>query len=265
MTDWKTIAVRALRELDGASKMVPGAKLRQQMALIGEEAGFDVGLHVRRSGKQFSELVAEVDGVSIRKRTGNDMLVGLSGAKSPEEPPHQQERHTPAEGLRSDVFQAFTRITPVPFAYLPASDRFVPQDQAKGQSIEVPPSTLDEAIEDRRSFVDTLDAGHRKPFLDALQASTSPLAEFRKVVAEQGIGHQWARALTETVGNRVRSWAGRHEVVPRDDWFRRERRGASLSAHAALARLAPYLTAEEIRGLHVPFRAVETLLSDLKR
>ena len=265
MTDWKTLALQALRELDGASNMVPGAKLRQQMALLGEEAGFDVARHVRHSKKQFSELVAEVDGVSIRKRAGSDMLVGLSGAKAPEEPPYREKGHTPAEGLRSDVFQAFTRIAPIPFAYLPASDRFVPQDRAEGQSVEVPPSTLDEAIEDRRRFVDTLDAGHRKPFLDALHASTSPLAEFRKVVMEQGIGHQWARALTETVGVRVRSWASRNGVLPRDDWFRRERRGASVSAHAALARLAPYLTAEEIRGLHIPFRAVEALLSDLKR
>ena len=265
MTDWKTLAVRALRDLDGASKMVPGAKLRQQMAFLGDESGFDVAGHVKRSGKQFSDLIAQVEGISIRKRAGSDMLVGLFGAKTPEEPSVQEERREPAEGLRSDVFQAFTRITPLPFSYLPAVDRFVPQDQAKGQSIEVPPSTLDEAIEDRRRFVDTLDTGRRKPFLDALQASTSPLAAFRKVVAEQGAGHQWARALTEAVGTRVRSWASRNGVVPRDDWFRRERKSASLSAHAALARLAPYLTADEIRGLHIPFRAVEALLKDLKR
>ena len=58
----------------------------------------------------------------------------------------------------------------------------------------------------------------------------------------------------------MESWAAQNSVTPRASWFR-PRRSAD-SAHHTLSRIAPYLTANEIRQLQIPFRAVEALLSD---
>ena len=59
-------------------------------------------------------------------------------------------------GLRSDVFQAFTRISKVPFVYLPGSDRFVTSDKAKGPAIEVDRVGLESLIASRRAFAESL-------------------------------------------------------------------------------------------------------------
>ena len=63
--------------------MVPGAKLHREMELIGSESAFDVAGHVAASGRTFSNLVNEVEGVVIRARPGCDILVGLEGSLPP--------------------------------------------------------------------------------------------------------------------------------------------------------------------------------------
>ena len=63
--------------------MVPGAKLHREMELIGSESAFDVAGHVAASGRTFSNLVNEVEGMVIRARPGCDILVGLEGSLPP--------------------------------------------------------------------------------------------------------------------------------------------------------------------------------------
>ena len=155
--------------------MVPGAKLHAQMVKLGYPDGFDVAAHVAGSGYSFSKLVERVAGVTVRERPGSDVLVGLSGAQMPDAAPRLRKPKLLYGGLRSDVFQAFTRISKVPFVYLPGSDRFVTSDKAKGPAIEVDRVGLESLIASRRAFAESLHTQDKGPLLDAIENSPSPL------------------------------------------------------------------------------------------
>ena len=242
--------------------MVPGARLREHMVRAGYSNGFDVAGHVAKSGTSFSRLVERVAGVTVESRTGSDVVIGLDGARSPDqsaalgEPPRSRRG-----GLRSDVYQAFTRVSKIPFVYLPGSDRFVPEDRADGPSITVNSQTLECLISYRREFIESLPPEEQQPLQDSL-VSTNPLADFRREVSARGRLSRWIAAQECKIRKQVLQWAEEHGVTPRDVWFRRPH--AATSPHRTLARLTPYLTADEVRELRIPFRAVEALLADLQ-
>lgn len=260
MHSWESLTISALRDLRADAVMVPGAKLRQRMVEIGRQDGFDVAAQVANSGSSFSKLATQVDGVTVRTQTGSDILVGLHGARVPDvtRPDSDKIRYS---ALRKDVYQAFTRISNIPYVYLPGSDKFVTVDQAEGPSVEVPGPTLESLIAIRRQFVATLPQDSRQPLLDALDRSANPLSDFRQEVAACGQFDKWYSMQAEDIKHRVVEWARRNELTPRDAWFRHPQ--MTYSPHRTLALLAPYLTPEEIRELRIPFRAVEALLSDL--
>lgn len=259
MRDWDSLAIEALQSLGADKEMVSGAKLRQRMVELGNKSGFDAAGHVAGSTDSFSSLVRRVDKVVVQVRPGSDVLVGLRGAHVPND-----TRHIGSDpgypGLRKDVYEAFTQVSPVPFVYLPGTDRFVRENEADGASIAVGSVTLNALIEDRRSFVGTLPSDDRQTLTDALNGSSNPLSEFRREATNRGVFGQWASWQAGTVASRVREWAKGNDLTERAAWFRRA--GTAASPHRTLARLVPYLTADEIRDLRIPFRAVEALLSD---
>ena len=99
--------------------MVPGAKLRREMELIGSESAFDVAAHMASSGRTFSNLVNEVEGVVIRARPGSDILVGLEGSQPPPSSTSAIATSTVSARLRTDVWEAFTKLSPSPYIYSP--------------------------------------------------------------------------------------------------------------------------------------------------
>lgn len=259
MRDWNTLTADALRDLRADEVMVPGAKLRQRMVKLGSENGLDVAEHVKGSVDSFSELVARVEGVVVRKRPGSDVLVGLRGAQAPRrEPPLEAG----VGGFRKDVYEAFTRLSAVPFVYMPGSDRFVPENLAQGSAIPTEGVTLEGLIDSRRRFVEELPSNDRQPLLDALSGSANPLSEFHRRAVNLGVFGRWTEWQARATESRVRDWARKNDLEPRDAWFRSARTVGS--PQRALARLVPYLTADEIRDLRIPFRAIEALLSDLE-
>ena len=262
MYDWEQLTKDALQDLGAESLMVPGAKLREHMVRIGSPAGFDVAGHVAKSGTSFSRLVEGVAGVIVQARPGSDVLVGLDGARIPEETAVPREAKSRYGGLRSDVYQAFTRVSKVAFAYLPGTDRFVPADQAQGASIEVEGQTLERLIAYRQEFVRTLPLEDQQRLLDALDHSTNPLSDFRREVTARGMLARWTALQEKIIKDHVIKWASKHGLTPRDAWFQRSQ--ISNTPHRTLARLTPYLTADEIRDLRIPFRAIEALLADLQ-
>ena len=241
--------------------MVPGAKLRQQMVEFGNEEGLDVVAHVENSGSSFSKLVAGVRGVTVTPQPGSDVLVGLHDARVPDDAPRHDSAKVRYGALRRDVYQAFTRVSSVPYVYLPGSDRFVAAEQAEGTSIEVEGPTLESLISVRRKFVEALPPDAQQPLLDALDRTASPLSEFRREAIARGVFEKWSAMQAEVIRSHVVEWARRNDLTPRDSWFRHPR--MTNSPHHTLTLLAPYLTAEEIRELRIPFRAIEALLADL--
>ena len=217
--------------------------------------------HVANSGSSFSKLVAGVRGVTVMPRPGSDVLVGLHDARVPDDPPRHDSARVRYGALRKDVYQAFTRVSSVPYVYLPRSDRFVTTDHAEGTSIEVEGPTLESLISVRRKFVEALPPDAQRPLLDALDRSASPLSEFRREAIARGVFEKWSAMQAEVIRSHVVDWARRNDLTPRDSWFQHSK--LTNSPHQTLTLLAPYLTAEEIRELRIPFRAIEALLSDL--
>ena len=261
MDDWDRLTIQALESLGADTDMVPGAKLRQRMVELGRENDFDVAEYAANSPDPFSALVRRVNNVVVQVRPGSDVLVGLRGARIPSDT--RRIKADPSyQGLRKDVYEAFTRVSPIPVVYMPGTDRFVPENEAEGTSIAVDRVTLDSLIEDRRSFVETLPSKDQQPLIDALDGSSNPLAEFRREATSLEVMRQWASWQSRAVASRVREWATRNDLTVRAAWFRGGR--TADSPHQTLARLVPYLNADEIRDLRIPFRAIEALLSDQK-
>lgn len=243
--------------------MIPGAKLREHMVRAGYSAGFDVAGHVANSGTSFSRLVAAVTGVNVKSRPGSDVVIGLDGARIPDRAAgHGGQAKSRSGGLRSDVYQAFTRVAKIPFVYLPGKDRFVPEDRAEGARIEVNSQTLERLISYRKEFIGTLPPEDQKPLRDSL-ISTNPLSDFRREVTTRGLLDKWVSAQEAKIKEQVIQWSGEHNVTPRDTWFRRLH--VSKSPHRTLALLTPFLNDDEIRDLRVPVRAVEGMLDDLQK
>lgn len=261
MTDWADLVVASLRELGADHEMVPGAMLRQRMEVIGAKSGLDVGAHLADASEPFVQSVSKVHDVVITRRPGSDVLVGLTGASTPQNSPRPEQHGRPGT-LRKDVFQAFTRIAAIPFVYMPDSDVFAPQDRSSGPTIEVNKVSLDDLIADRMAFVNSLAEEAQPPLRAALERSPNPLATFREQATAQGLLGQWASRQAEMVKARVLSWAQECDITPRRDWFQQR---LEITAHQALERLLPYLTPDEIRAMSVPFRAVEAFLLDDNR
>ena len=262
MPDWSSIALQALRNLGADSVMVPGAKLRLEMETVGAEMGFSVPGHLESSERPFGTLMEQVKGVVVIRRPGTDMLVGLGTATPPQET--SPKRAIGSTGsLRRDVFEAFTRLSKVAFVYLPATDQFIPSNLAQGRSVPIPETTLEELVRDREDFVKSLDSHAQPALFAALTRSSKPLADFHRVLSEMDLLSSWASMQADLLRERVAAWAREHNIQSRDSWFSRDRSGPM--ARQALERLIPYLTAEEIRELKVPFRAVEALIVDRTR
>ena len=260
-TDWNNLVRDALTDLGADKVMAPGAKLRWKMEEIAREKGFDVSEHLKSQDQPFGVLVDQTNGVTLHKRTGSDMLVGLEGAdRPPEKVRSPSSRQAGSAKLRKDVWEAFTRLSPN-FVYLPDLDRFVPIEQQQEPSISVPDTTLEALIQDCREFIDGLkDADMQSSLRHALQHSANPLVKFRQVLQEWGWLRAWASWRVDMLRNRVIEWAKQNNIEPRNSWFLAAQ--SNMTAHRALERLIPYLTTDEVRRLKVPMRAVEALLDD---
>ena len=205
MYDWQKLTVEALSQLGADEIMVPGAKLHAQMVKLGYPDGFDVAAHVAGSGYSFSKLVERVAGVTVRERPGSDVLVGLSGAQMPDAAPRLRKPKLLYGGLRSDVFQAFTRISKVPFVYLPGSDRFVTSDKAKGPAIEVDRVGLESLIASRR-------AQFQSCFIAWVERFTTAV---RGVVAVDGktLRRSFDRAAKQGPIHMISAWSSQQRLV----------------------------------------------------
>lgn len=254
---WSELTLRALKYLGGESQMTVGAKLRQKMLELGREENLDVGAYVAESGKSFSDLIEEIAGVVVRRRPGRDVLVGTPDAKEPKWKSGSPIRRG---ALRGDVYQAFTRVVHIPVVYSPDTDRFLSEENAEGRTIRVPEVTMDILIKDRQQFVKSLDVEMQAPLLDALNRSPNPLSAFRQDVERLGILDRWGLEQSRIIWRRVEKWAMENSVAPRASWYSRAQTGKS--AHRALSRLVDYMTANEIRQLNIPFRAIEAFLAD---
>ena len=263
MLDWNSLTLRALKGLGANEVMVPGAKLRQAMETLAHEEGFNIAAHLAHQGHSFSTSISEVEGVTIRRRPGSDLLVGLAGSSPPASPTLARI----ASRLRKDIWEAFTKLSPDRYVYEPDADRFIISGEAEGPTMPVPEVTLDLHMRDRQEFVKTLPAGLQEEVGSVLRHSSKPLADFRAALEEKAILNDWMSFQVDRTAHRIRDWAKQNQIDLRQSWFAPRRHQASAhqalgSAHQTLERLIPYMTHEELYEIKVPLRVVEAILKD---
>ncbi|MCZ0943311.1 MAG: hypothetical protein OXJ53_09660 [Gammaproteobacteria bacterium] len=256
MSVWNTLTLRTLEQLGAKELMVPGAKLRQAMEILAHEQEFDIAAHLIDRGRSFSTLVSEVEGVTIQRRPGSDLLVGLTGSS----PPAPLSPVTKTGRFRKDVWEAFTKLSPDRYVYERDADRFMIAEEAEGPSVPVPEVTLDLHMQDRQEFVKTLPNDLQDEMGGMLRHSSRPLADFRAALEARSILNDWMSFQGARTADRIREWARQNQIDLRQSWFAPRR--PRITAHQTLQRLIPYMTNDEVYEIKVPLRVVEAMLRD---
>ena len=255
-TDWAEVVRTSLSKLGGDKIAVPGAKLRAEAERLARE---ELGTYLRSTGRTFSQfLTDEVPEVLQHKRRGTDMVVGFAGAAVPVPSPTTagDEQEAP---LRRDLYAALTQVSPRPYAYIPSRDEFTNDVSGDSDAVSLPSVTLDELVEERRAFLEgVVDAEQQERLTAAVERSPNPLADFRRAVSDLGLGRSWYAFKLRRLREKLDRWTKDNDLEARPSWF--VRRAEPIDTpQEALGQLAKHMTDDEVRGLMVPFRAVEAL------
>ncbi|MGA2715322.1 MAG: hypothetical protein ABSG41_19650 [Bryobacteraceae bacterium] len=222
---WKQVVIEALsRAMKTSEKAVPGAKLREIIARVAAEQGlrYPAAGHEEES---FSDFLKYFDSVLlIRRRKGEDFLV------APVDMPQLLLDVSDSAGtrVREDMFEAFTRIPrgtpPTEPWYVPDNDTVewlaVNEQPGLRRLIRIPPSTLDQELEERRAFVQSSDIeGEVKDRIVATLSSHAGLGSFAKVIGAYGLARKWHAHRFQSVVRRMKAWCEAEHVPWREQWI----------------------------------------------
>lgn len=269
MFDWNEAVKRAIGDLGGQTRLVTGARLRVQLNATHGKDELDLFIWQQRPRK-FIQLVREVPGIQFEPRPRSDFLVGFPGAQPPsadERPSRAQRQHRVP--LRSDVFAAFTKAATKPYKFLPDRDLFTNDYSESEAGVVVPPQTLDTLRAQRREFaVEKVEnASMKERLIEAVDISVNPLSEFMTRVTELGLSEDWRQFKYERIVDAIRQWATANQLTFSPSWYaQRGEVGGSLdSPQAILARIAQFMTDDEIQALTIPFAAVQKMVGATRR
>lgn len=268
--DWTRIVEEALEELEGRKHYVPGAKLHGEVRSRGLKAGDDFLEYLRRSGTPFRQFLGRVPGICLHTRPHphTDMLVGFDGATLPvDTAPRPADQRRATLRFRRDVYEAFTRIRPVPYVYVPTSDEFTTEAGEGTGCVNVPSATLEEHLQVRRDFAGSVDREEvQTELLKAIDGSANPLTAFQKAVAQSGMTSEWIDFNARAVRQRIDAWASQNNIEVRDEWFWRGPEPEAVDTpQEILAEMTNYMTEDEVRNMSIPFRAVEEMYRRMPR
>jgi hypothetical protein len=266
-TEWQTIVVDVLKSLGADSAPVPGAKLRGHVDADGMRRGLSLQEFLASRELRFGDFLEALAGIDVRRQPVGDLLVALPGANWSGVKSREGTQRSPANQLRQDVYDTFTRINDRPFRYSLQADRFSRDLQSDSPTVEVPSVTLEVLLEERRAFTDALpDVEQKTQLKRSIDYSANPLGDFTRTVVTLGLGRKWHDFQYEAIKRRVNAWAASARVAPRPEWFTAKSAMAEVTKpQELLAIVAKYMTDDEVRATSVPFRVVEALLSDVKR
>ncbi len=251
--DWLAVIRQALTKLGGNRIAVPGAKLRSEAEKL---AGESLGPYLESRGETFSQLLAQIPEIAQYKRRGTDMAVGFEGAAVPI-PPVSSDARAQEAPLRPDVYAALTQVSPHPYVHIPSGDEFTNDPRDDPDAVELPGTTLEELIAERRAFAEGIqEAEQQTRLITAIERSPNALAYFRRAVSELRLGRSWYVFKLQRLREKLERWAKESNLEVRPSWFA-QRAEPGDAPQDVLAHLARYMTDEEIRSLMLPFRAVE--------
>lgn len=267
---------RGIRESKG--RAVPGAKLRQLVNHVASQRGLSYPPQGFEA-TNFSEFLKHFDSIVIvLRRRAQDILVA---------PASQPELLMSIGGLgsqpqiRADIFSAFTRIPrendPRCPWYEQGHDRilWLPEAEgtASGNLIPIPPSSKDQEIADRRSFIESLQ--EEQGLLDSLrrvldESGNSVLWSFSQHLRSAQLSRKWHEYRFQLVTSRIRHWSEAQRIPWQDSWLvapgdlsndaQVEAAVELASEKASLKDLISGLDEQDLRRINIPLDIVLKLL-----
>ncbi len=265
-----------LRKKSAASPIaVPAAPLKPLIARYAEQSGlvFPPAGYERFKFVDFLALFPSV--IKIQRRPGQDALV-VTAERADLFADFAQDDARPvnatrARVLRSDVFQAFTKIQPrgQHYWYSKVSDEFLATDvNRRGQSlVPVPVNTIEDALAERGDFVSTIaDADQQRELRGVLSEPSSSLGAFSQLIKELHLEQSWHVFRFDRLVQRIKDWTVSERLEWNDDWTGRgrltEQEQDTVTARetnaflAGLMRLGP----EDAKRVMVPLDIVLKLM-----
>jgi len=176
-------------------------------------------------GKWSAFLGGFPDDITVIPNPGSDVLVVPANrldlrAKADQAAPTLQYAR-----LRSDIFDALTRISnsderPL---YLPETDAVLwhsAQESVPANGIPFPVTNIKSEVDVRRNFINR-HAGLAEMAKTALLAaldSQGPLRQFTNGIRSYGLIQEWHIFRMEALVERLRDWATAHALAFKDEW-----------------------------------------------
>ena len=259
---WADLVRRILREAGGERILITGAKLKQSILAASDNKNA-LDSYLEAAGLRFRTFLEGIDGVSVKKRVGTDMLVGLEGARWPTVSP---TRAPSLPEFRQDVYEALTRVSQARYHYFPSTDEFRPSSGELDDTIAMPSVTLEELVAQRREFAESVeDSSVRQELLVSLDGSLNPLANFQRELNLRGLVEKWHRFKFDILFAKLSEWASANNIAVSPAWHNIAIEHRRDTPQQILTRLVQYMSEPEIRNLNVPFRAVEAFYRDLTK
>jgi hypothetical protein len=268
MTDWTAFVEQVLTDLGGQTVCIPGAKLHVEVSKRALRQGDDFGEYLRSKGVTFAQFLGLDRRIVVHRRLGSDILVGFDGAALPTRPGAARATGFREYSVfRDDAYAAFTRVSHVPYVYIPVVDQFTTGPGDARDRVEVPPVTLDDLLEQRRAFAKSLDdEDARDKLIQAIERSANPLATFHLTLGGLRLARHWHDFNYKAIRDKILTWAEEKGVEVSPAWFSERPEGRTVETpQQVLSELARHMTDEEIRSIAIPFRAVEEMYRALPR
>ncbi len=261
-SSWAKTVQAVLQDLGGDVTPVTGTKLRQHLADKTVES-ITIISYLESTGQRFRGFLEELEGVDVRLRDGMDMLVGLEGASWPSEVAHSR---TTTTMFRPDVYAALTLVARTPYYHIPSTDEFLPSGEDHADAVPLPLVTLEGLVEQRRNFALTVqDPTVKKQLQSALDTAVNLLGAFYQQIVMLRLTGQWHRFKFDLLNKQLHEWAGQNGVTISPGWYGQSAQYVRDSPQQILIRLSQLMSDQEVRGLNVPFRAVEALYRSLAK
>ena len=268
MPNWDEIVIQALRELKADSTLTRGAILRNKIEEISKISGDDFSAYLKESDQRFLQVLQKIEDVVIHRRPNTDMFVGIEGAEWPTLGGGGSDQYHQSKfpRLRSDLYDALTKISDRTYWYLPDSDEFtqeVPENESR-RKIALPTVTLDQLREQRRGFAEQQSQEPKEELKRATDHSANPLADFQSVINRQRLGQSWHRYKSERLMEQIQIWAKQNTIEVSSSWLESDQSQENRqSPQQIMAHFAAFMTDDEIRSISVPFRAVEAMYRNI--
>ena len=276
---WQPIIAEALERGVRESKgPVPGAKLRQIVAHTAVQKGLKYPPEGFES-ETFGEFLRRFDSaVLVLRRKSQDFLV--APATQPELLARGSSGSLPQ--LRSDIFDAFTRIPKPPDFISPwynrLSDTIIwlsPHDPKDSESLaSITPASIEQEVADRKIFAQLPEIGEevRENLLESIKNhGQSVLWAFAQVVRSAGLSRKWHVFRFQQLNSRIRAWSEAQQIAWREDWLVATEESAdplsggieTSELRSGLAKLQQVFAAledEDLRRISIPLDVVLKLL-----